>query len=114
MSNIIAIAIAALIQVESAGNPAATGDGGRAVGILQMWPVAVAEANRLAGTARWIPDDRRCPLASIEMARTILAFHYRRGATDPVELAARWRNPYSPAPQWYMRRLAAAIRKGAL
>jgi hypothetical protein len=109
VSNVIAIAIAALIQIESGGRPDAVGDGGRAVGILQMWPVAVREANRIAGETRWTLDDRRCPDKSIEMARTVLAVHYRRGNTCPVELAARWRNPYSTAPEWYRTRIAAAI-----
>jgi len=109
MTGIVAMAIAALIQVESAGNPRAQGDGGRAVGILQMWPIAVAEANRIAGARRWTPADRENPDKSREMAATILGRHYRRGVRNPVDLAARWRNPKGNAPEWYRQRLRAAM-----
>ena len=103
------MAIAALIQVESAGRSGAIGDHGRAVGILQMWPVAVAEANRVAGTRRWTPADRHDPARSVEMARALLGWHYRRGVTDPVELAGRWRNPNGRAPGWYRERIRKAM-----
>ena len=43
MSNVLAMVVAALIQVESGGDPAAVGDGGRSVGILQMRTIAVRE-----------------------------------------------------------------------
>ena len=89
--------INALIAVESGGRADAVGDGGRAVGILQMWPIAVAEANRLAqlmtGRPLWTLNDRLNPQLSRAMALIILRHHYSRGVTDPVELAARWRNP---------------------
>lgn len=41
--------IAVLICVESGGDPAAVGDGGRSIGVLQMSRVAVADYNRLTG-----------------------------------------------------------------
>jgi hypothetical protein len=107
VTNTIAIVLAALIRVESAGNPHAVGDGGRAVGVLQMWPCAVAEANRLAGRQLWTLADRRNPQLSRAMARVILEHHYRRGHTDAVSLACRWRNPYSACPEWY----AAKVRR---
>jgi soluble lytic murein transglycosylase-like protein len=109
MTNVLAIAIAALIQVESVGNPHAVGDNGRAVGILQQWPVSVHEANRLVGKKRWSLADRRDPAAAREMASVILARHYRRGVTDPVDLASRWRNPHGNAPAWYRRKLQVAM-----
>ena len=107
MTNTIAIVIAALIRIESAGDPGAVGDGGRAVGVLQMWPCAVAEANRIAGRRLWALADRRNPQLSLAMARVILEHHYRRGNTDAVALACRWRNPYSACPEWY----AAKVRR---
>ena len=85
MTNTIAIVIAALIRIESGGDPGAVGDCGRAVGVLQMWPCAVQEANRLAGRQLWTLDDRRNPQLSRAMAWTILE-HYRR------TYAAPWRN----------------------
>jgi len=39
--------IAALIAVESGGDPKAVGDGGKAVGILQIHPIMVKECNRI-------------------------------------------------------------------
>jgi hypothetical protein len=107
VTNTIAIVLAALIRVESGGDATAVGDGGRAVGVLQMWPCAVAEANRLAGRQLWTLDDRRNPQLSRAMARVILEHHYRRGNTDAVALACRWRNPYSQCPEWY----AAKVRR---
>jgi len=118
VTELIAGVVAALISIESGGDVAAVGDGGRAVGILQMWPVAVAEANRLEGiearregrTARtWTDADRRDPEASREMCAVTLRWHYRRGVVDPVALGGRWRNPGGHAPAWYLRRLRQAM-----
>ena len=41
----------AFVHVESRGDDQAVGDGGKAVGCLQMWPIMVAECNRLCGTS---------------------------------------------------------------
>jgi hypothetical protein len=106
---IIATAIAALIRIESGGDSSAVGDGGRAVGCLQMWPCAVAEANRLAGRRLWTLADRRNPQLSRAMAHVILAHHYRRGNRDAVSLALRWRNPYSAAPSWYAAKVQSSM-----
>ncbi len=125
MTNTLAIVIAALALVETGGHPnpaEAVGDSGRAVGVYQMWPIAVREANRLEGiearregrTARvWTYADRTCPEASREMAAVTLRWHYRRGVTCPVELGGRWRNPssHNPAPDWYLERIRQAIEK---
>ena len=118
MTNIIMLVMAMLVQVESAGKPGARGDGGRAVGLYQMWPVAVAEANRIEAiyarregrqARQWTLADRLSRTASGEMAWITLRWHYDRGATDPVTLAGRWRNPYSECPKWYRRRLLHAL-----
>ena len=108
-NQLISAVIAALIRIESGGDPGAVGDGGRAVGVLQMWPCAVAEANRLAGRQLWTLDDRRNPQLSRAMAWTILEHHYRRGNTDSVALASRWRNPYSRCPEWYAAKVRRAL-----
>ncbi|MCK9253970.1 MAG: transglycosylase SLT domain-containing protein [Clostridiales bacterium] len=42
--------IAALIVVESGGDPAAVGDSGRALGCLQIHPDVVQDVNRIYGT----------------------------------------------------------------
>ena len=116
MNDIIAQVVAALITIESNGRAAAVGDGGRAVGVLQMWPVAVAEANRLEAiearrenrTARkWTLKDRAIPERAVDMAWVTLRSHYRSGVTDPIELGCKWRNPHSECPEWYR----AKVRK---
>jgi len=111
VSNLIAIVVAALIQVESGGDARALGDSGRAIGILQMWPIAVREANRIVGERRWAYGDRSDPIKSQEMCRVTLERHYRRGVTDPVKLAGRWRNPNGDAPPWYLRKCKREIEK---
>jgi hypothetical protein len=119
MNNIVSIAVAAAIAVESGNNPnVRDGDGGKAVGIAQMWPCAVAEANRLEGMharrehrqpRRWTLRDRRNPTASRDMVVATLTAHYRWGVVDPVELACRWRNPNTQAPEWHRKKIVAAI-----
>jgi hypothetical protein len=119
MNSIISLAVAAAIAVESGNNPnVPDGDGGRAVGVAQMWPVAVKEANRLEAMharregrtpRRWTLRDRRDPVASRAMVVATLAAHYRWGVTDPVELACKWRNPYSAAPEWHRKKIKAAV-----
>ncbi len=117
--SIISLIIAALVQIESGGNPTAVGDNGRAVGILQMWPIAVEEANRIEQifarreqrpARTWTLDDRLDPQKSREMCEITLLHYYRRGVTDPVKLAGRWRNPRGNAPDWYLTRVRAALK----
>jgi hypothetical protein len=119
MTALVLRVVAALIAVESGGNPAAIGDGGRAVGVLQMWPIAVREAVRLEAiearregrAARvWTDADRMDPAAAREMCAVTLRWHYRRGVVDPVALGGRWRNPGGGAPGWYLRRVERALR----
>jgi hypothetical protein len=53
MINIIAIAMAAVLAVESQnGADKRAGDGGRAVGAFQTWPIAVNEASQRQRTRR--------------------------------------------------------------
>lgn len=122
MNATIAQVISVLIAVESGGNPTAVADGGRAVGILQMWSVAVDEANRLErleakrdgrSPRTWTYADRLDPSASRDMAEVTLRWHYRRGVTDPVDLAGRWRNPNGNAPGWYLERVHRELERQA-
>ena len=87
----INILIAALIAVESAGNDAAVGDNGMAVGCLQIWETTVEDINRFAGTS-YTAADRRDRKKSIEMCKLYLT-HYgtekRLGRTPTVEELAR-------------------------
>ena len=121
MNATVALVIAALLSVETGGvrNPdRAIGDGGRAVGCLQMWPIAVAEANRLEEiearregrpTRTWTDADRTDRAAVVAMAAVTLRWHYRRGVTCPVALGGRWRNPRGDAPEWYLSKVSREL-----
>lgn len=110
MTNIITIAMIAILQVESSGGvDLRDGDGGRAVGAYQMWPVAVGEVNRIYGTS-YTPADRRCFAKSTEMCRLTMEYHYKRGSRNPVDLACKWHRPYGRACPVYRRKIQSAIR----
>lgn len=74
--------------VESGGRSDAVGDGGRAVGVLQIHPVMVAECNRIVGRAEFTLADRLSPARSREMFRVYVSRH-ARGASDEV-VSRRW------------------------
>ncbi len=123
MTATVAIALAALLVVETGGeiDPAnAVGEAGE-IGAYQILPIALEEANKLeAIEARrggrpartWGPEDRWCMDASHEMAAVTLRHHYRRGVTDAVDLACRWNRPDGSARAEYRRRIDAAINGG--
>ena len=79
--------IAAIIQVESNGNPRAHNKSEDAVGILQITPIMVAEVNRIAGTRFKLSDrwDAHCSL--------LMFAHYTNHYTPcwtPELVARRW------------------------
>lgn len=69
-----------LIMVESGGNPNTPGDGGNAIGVLQITPIMVDDVNRIAGYPVFSYNDRYDVEASKEMAR-IYFTHYGQGKT---------------------------------
>lgn len=121
MTNIIAIVLSAILAVESQnGADKRTGDGGRAAGAFQMWPVTVREANRIESIMarregrrprKWRVSDRVDIPRAREMCEVTLRWHYRRGVKCPVELACKWRNPYSRCPEWHRRKIEKAVKK---
>ena len=83
--------IPALEQVESAGNPAAVGDNGRALGILQIWDVVVADVNRAKGTS-YTHADALDPVKARAICRAYLSIYCtakRLGRQPTMEDAAR-------------------------
>ena len=83
--------IPALEQVESAGNPAAIGDNGRALGVLQIWDVVVADVNRAKGT-RYTHADALDPVKARAICRAYLSIYCtakRLGREPTMEDAAR-------------------------
>ena len=77
MTELLAILIPILMQIESNNNPDAIGDNGDAVGILQIHEIMVDDVNRIIGTEVFDYDDRTDKNASIAMCRTYLK-HYGR------------------------------------
>lgn len=71
----------AIERVESSGKADAVGDGGKAVGILQIHPIMVADVNRILGEDRYALADRLDPAKSREMFR-IYSDHYAKGDTE--------------------------------
>lgn len=116
MTNLIATAVAIALSVEG-GSAASIGDGGRAVGYGQMWPVAVAEANRIIGTNRYTLADRSDLAKVYEMATITLTYHHKRHPCKGVVwLAERWRTPYRYVAKTkgdvrHRKRLIAAAEK---
>jgi hypothetical protein len=114
MTNLITTVMLAVLTIETGGEPEATRDtvvrdGGLAVGIAQIHPIAVQEANRLYGRERWTLADRTNRVESLAMLRITLAWHYRRGVRDPVDLACRWNRPGGQLNPDYRRKVEAVL-----
>lgn len=103
-----ALLLAALIAVESGGNAHAVGDGGRAVGVLQIHPVVVADVNRIAGT-HYTLADRWSPVKSREICTLYLA-HYCGPGASAEKMARCWnggpRGHLKPATVGYWRKVS--------
>jgi len=96
-----------LISIESGGNPnVPAGDGGKAVGILQIHPIMVRECNRIAGEKRWTLRSRRSPAASKRMCALFIAHHRKRGHSWR-SIAEGWNSgvPGRPALPSYKEKL---------
>jgi len=78
--------ICAIAQVESGGDCNARGDKGKAVGILQIWPITVRDANRIIGKDKYALKDRLNREKSFAICRVIL-LHYEK---TPEAMARRW------------------------
>jgi len=79
--------ISALIIVESGGNDLAIGDGGRAIGALQIHRGVVLDVNRITGS-----HYRHADMTNRAQARAVCEAylrHYGKGATTE-QLARRW------------------------
>jgi hypothetical protein len=85
--NTISNLISALIIVESSGNDMAIGDGGKAIGPLQIHKAVVLDVNRFTGS-----HYRHQDMTNRAQARAVCEAylrHYGKGAT-PEQLARRW------------------------
>ena len=106
--------ITALIAVESNGNDFAIGDGGRALGPLQIHRGVVLDVNRITGSRhRWEDMTNRA------LARKVCQAYlerYARGATAE-QAARRWnggpRGDRKPATLPYWRKVEKQLAKEA-
>lgn len=102
----------AICIVESGNNPnAPDGDGGRAVGIAQIWPCVVKDCNDWLGRDVFTLEDRRNP----RIARIMFDVHCRRYAEGK---SAEWiARSWNGGPGWeskpadVMKRTAAYWEK---
>ena len=79
--------ISALIIVESSGNDLAVGDGGKAIGPLQIHKAVVIDVNRITGS-----NYRHSEMTNRAQARAVCEAylrHYGKGASTE-QLARRW------------------------
>jgi type IV pilus biogenesis protein CpaD/CtpE len=80
--------VKAVEQVESGGKTNAIGDGGKAVGCLQIHPILVKDVNRILGKQKYTLKDRKNRQKSREMFK-IYVNHYAKGKSDEVK-ARMW------------------------
>jgi len=75
--------ISAMMLVESGGYAGAVGDGGRALGVLQIHAGVVADVNQYYGTT-YTHADAFDHFAAIRICRLYLAMHVPRNATPEI------------------------------
>lgn len=90
--NTWSIFIEALIWVESKGDEKAIGANDD-VGVLQIRPIMVAEANRIIGYDKYTLEDRFSREKSIEMWQVVQDYH---NPEKDIEEALKWHNRYAP------------------
>lgn len=121
-NTVAALLIPFLIQVESGGVDTAIGDGGRALGCLQIHAVCVADVNRISGK-NYTMSDCLSRETSAEICRLYLdyygsAYERRTGRTATAEVLARiWnggpRGVEKENTRKYWARVKRAIDSGA-
>ena len=103
----------AIELVESGGRAKAVGDGGKAVGILQIHPVVVDDVNRILGETKYGLQDRTSVVKSREMF-WVYTQHYSKDASREV-IARRWnggpKGDKKEATAAYWRKVEAEIQK---
>lgn len=103
----------AVAMVESGGDPCAIGDGGRAVGILQIHPIMVEDVNRIVGGPLYTLADRRDVRRSVEMFAIYCLHYWPHGG--PEQWARGWNGgpdgPQQAETEGYWRRVEAEIAR---
>lgn len=106
--------LSALIAVESGGDPRAIGDGGRAVGVLQIHACVVADVNEWLGEKRYSLADRLDPEKSVEMFHHYIARWCPDGTDE--EKARSWngggpRGRFKESTRPYWAKVKAAMEE---
>lgn len=96
-----------IITIESEYNSSVIGDGGKAVGLLQIHPIMVREVNRILGKNLYTYDDRYDPDKSIEMFEIYQSYY---NPDKDLELAARLWNG-GPHHHRYKKKVDKYIEK---
>ena len=103
--------IAALVMVESGGDPGLVGDHGRALGALQIHQEVIQDVNRIYGTQY----THRSALAPRHARRICELYvrHYAGPGASPERIARIWNGgpggPRKPATVFYWRRVKARL-----
>lgn len=109
----LAKTVLAVALVESGGDPCAIGDGGQAVGILQIHPIMVADVNRIIGERRYTLADRRDVRKSVEMFVLYVLHYWPDGG--PEQWARGWNGgpdgPEQSETKGYWRKVAIEIAR---
>jgi hypothetical protein len=110
-TNLLQIAVAILIQVESHGDPHKIGDHGLAVGLTQPHPCIVQDVNRWYGT-HYTPADRRDPARCIEITRLwLFNAAFCQGIETPQRLAYKWHRPHGRIGKRYREKVRRAMTR---
>lgn len=85
--------LSSIITVESNGKVDAVGDGGKAIGILQIHACVIVDVNRVHGTSYSL-DDRKNPDKSLDIAYLYLShwgksYHRKTGKAPTTETLSR-------------------------
>ena len=103
--------ITALIVVESSGNDLAIGDGGKAIGPLQIHKAVIVDVNRITGS-----NYRHQDMTNRAQARAVCEAylrHYGKGASTE-QLARRWnggpRGDTKTATEAYWRKVQRNLK----
>ncbi|MDD5459706.1 MAG: transglycosylase SLT domain-containing protein [Phycisphaerae bacterium] len=103
----------AIAIVESGNNPNAVNDNGKAIGVYQIWPIYVDDANRIA-KKRYTYADRKCPVKSREMVRIVLKHYGKDIPFDKwpvIHISPSKRKDFNrPAAVEYLRKINEATK----
>jgi len=110
----IAALIAAMMLVESGGDPNAVGDGGHALGVLQIHACVVQDVNRIYGTT-CRHSDALDPAWAKEICRLCLMRYAGPGAS-PEKMARIWnggpRGHLKPSTHKYWQKVREKLCPG--